>query len=359
MFWQKEGRQKCLHLLPAIFLSCLRAILSAACCASGSVHSRLLVDRNLFTPLAHADSDSFAARAERAYTDAQQLVRKERPTAPRRPTRARRLRLGEFARKDTSRADIAQQGIDAARAVISRVPTNAAAHYWLGMNLGQLARTKTLGALKLVREMEAEFARAGGLDPHTDYAGPDRSLGLLYRDAPGWPTSIGSKKRAREYLERAVLLHPEFPANPVALLESFEQWADRQSFDRQLKTTERALTEAKSKFTGAEWEESWADWNKRLAEMRARAARWQNTPEQGREVGPLHSHERLRCSARLSTCSLLLVLLPGRLVRLNDEGAGGAGPVAARAPKPAAKISLLASSFSLRSMASCAFLTFR
>ena len=66
------------------------------------------------------------------------------------------------------------------------------------MNLGQLARTELLGALKLVKEMEREFKTAADLDKQFDYAGPERCLGLLYRDAPGWPASIGSRRKARD-----------------------------------------------------------------------------------------------------------------------------------------------------------------
>ena len=35
------------------------------------------------------------------------------------------------------------------------------------------------------------------------------SLGSLYYKVPGWPIGFGDKKRAREYLARAVRLHPE------------------------------------------------------------------------------------------------------------------------------------------------------
>jgi len=221
---------------------------------------------------AHAETNSFSSRADRAYQDAQQLVRKE-PTNVFAAVNFARAAFdwAEFSSKDSQREEIALRGIEAARAAISREQTNAAAHYWLGMNLGQLARTKSLGALKLVREMEEEFTRAKNFDEHLDYAGPDRSLGLLYRDAPGWPTSLGSKKKARQHLERALQLHPEFPDNQLALVESFEEWADRQSFDRQLKAAEKCLAEAKAKFAGADWEQSWADWNKRFAEMKQKS----------------------------------------------------------------------------------------
>ena len=225
-----------------------------------------------FATTAWGETNSFAARAERAYTDAQQQVRKA-PTNNLIAIQFARAAFewAEFAHRDEARADIAQHGIDLARTVLIREPTNAAAHYWLAMNLGQLARTKSLGALKLVREMESAFTRAANLDPHTDYAGPDRSLGYLYRDTPGWPASIGSKKKAREHFERAVQLHPEFPDNQLALLESFEQWADRMSFESQFKVTEHVLSEGKRKFTGPEWDSSWADWNKRFDEMKTKA----------------------------------------------------------------------------------------
>jgi len=240
----------------------LSTIRAAICCAA------------IWTEISlREDEPELAARAEKTFQQTQLRTRKE-PTNTAALVAFSRAAFdwAEYSRKDSEREDVALRGIDAARAAINREPNNAAAHYWLGMNLGQLARTKSLGALKLVHEMEDEFIRALNLDENYDYAGPDRSLGLLYRDAPGWPTSIGSKKKAREHLERAVKLHPEFPDNQLALLESFEKWADRQNFDRLLKSSEAAMADGKKKFTGAEWEASWADWNKRLREMKSKAA---------------------------------------------------------------------------------------
>ena len=90
------------------------------------------------------------------------------------------------------------------------------------MNLGQLARTKGLGALKLVNQMEHEFTRARDLDEQLDWAGPDRNLGLLYRDAPAIG-SIGSRTKAREHLKRAVELAPQYPENRLNLIEAYLQ----------------------------------------------------------------------------------------------------------------------------------------
>jgi tetratricopeptide (TPR) repeat protein len=250
MIWE---RFSFLLVLTTRMAICSAAILAAAMCLG-------------------ADANSFAVRAERSFHEAEKLA-DTRPVAVTALVQLARTAFdaAEFTRSEDEREKFATRGIDAARSAIGREPTNAAAHYWLAMDLGQLARTKTLGALKLVREMESEFQRARDLDAHFDYAGADRSLGYLYRDAPGWPTSVGNKKKAREHFEQAVKLHPEFPDNQLGLVESFEKWSDRQNFEKQLKVAERVMAEAEKKFTGPAWEASWADWKKRLAELKRKS----------------------------------------------------------------------------------------
>jgi len=166
----------------------------------------------------------------------------------------------DFATNDTERATIAVQGIAASREVLARRPNSAPGHYYLGMNLGQLARTEILGALKLVREMEREFKTADDLDDHFDYAGPARCLGLLYRDAPGWPASIGSRRKAREWLEHAVKLAPDYPENRLNLIESRLGWDDRPGAESELKALEALWPKAQTNFVGVAWEQSWSDW---------------------------------------------------------------------------------------------------
>ncbi len=116
------------------------------------------------------------------------------------------------------------------------------------MNLGQLARTKLLGALKLVTEMEAEFKAARRLDEHLDFAGPDRSLGLLYLEAPGWPTSVGSRTKARQHLRRAAELAPQYPENRLTLLEAYLRWGDHNGVQRELKALEEIWPAARTNF---------------------------------------------------------------------------------------------------------------
>ncbi|MEI9963236.1 MAG: hypothetical protein WDM76_19625 [Limisphaerales bacterium] len=169
----------------------------------------------------------------------------------------------DFAKNDKERAAIANQGIAACRPLIARGLKLAAAHYYLAMNLGQLARTESVGALKLVKEMEYEFKLASGMDERFDYAGPARNLGLLYREAPTWPISIGSGRQARDWLEHAAALAPDYPENLLNLTESYLKWRKRAEASDELKKLDELWPKAQTNLTGAAWEQSWADWTAR------------------------------------------------------------------------------------------------
>ncbi len=173
---------------------------------------------------------------------------------------------GEFATNNAERALIAQEGIAAAERAVGMQSNSAPAYYYLGMNLGQLARTKTLGALRLVDRMVVAFRHSGALDSHFDYAGSDRNLGLLHRDAPSIG-SVGSRSKARQHLERAARLEPGYPENRLALGESYTRWGDNQSARRELAEIQRNWTAAQAQLQGQQWELSWEDWTKRLKDL--------------------------------------------------------------------------------------------
>ncbi len=175
--------------------------------------------------------------------------------------------LAEFATNNTQRASLAEQGIAASRLAIARASNSAPAHYYLAMNLGQLARTRGLSALKLVDQMEHEFKRARDLDEHLDWAGPDRNLGLLYRDAPVIG-SIGSRTRAREHLRRAVELAPLYPENRLCLIEAYVDWGERAGAHRELQLLENSWPAARTNFVGEAWAASWADWEPQLKKFK-------------------------------------------------------------------------------------------
>jgi tetratricopeptide (TPR) repeat protein len=168
--------------------------------------------------------------------------------------------------KDSARATLAREGIQVCRRWLQRAPKAAAAHYYLGMNLAQLARTKSLGALPLVKEMEKEWLATIALDPHCDYAGADRNLGLLYRDAPGFPLSIGSRARAEQCLQHAVELNPEYPENHLNLIETHlkhKPAAVAREYERLL----ALLPGARKRFSGPTWQSDWEDWDARLKQI--------------------------------------------------------------------------------------------
>src|SRR5664279_1950690 len=74
----------------------------------------------------------------------------------------------DLAATKTERASLAEQGIAACQQALARASNSAPAYYYLGMNLGQLARTRGLSALKLVNQMQREFTRAHDLEEQFD-----------------------------------------------------------------------------------------------------------------------------------------------------------------------------------------------
>lgn len=177
----------------------------------------------------------------------------------------------ECATSDAQRSTLAELGIAACRRGIALDSNGVAAHYYLGLNLGQLARTKLLGAFKLISEMEAEWSTAIQLDPRFDYGGPHRTLGTLYRDAPGWPTSIGSEKKARQHLEKALELHPDFPGNMLSLLEGRIEWGEKKVVRDKTSEIEAFLSKARQAFAGDAWVLDWDDWDRRWTEVKRKA----------------------------------------------------------------------------------------
>ena len=174
---------------------------------------------------------------------------------------------GEFATNSAQRAAFALEGIAASQQAIDLKTNEAAGYYYLGLNQGQLARTKSLGAIKLVTTMTAAFQRARELDPKIDFAGPDRCLGLLYRDAPGWPISVGNKRLARQYLVKANEVAPAFPENPLNLIEALVMWGETKAATDKIPALQAVMTKARTNLVGEPWAASWQDWSNRLQRL--------------------------------------------------------------------------------------------
>ena len=186
----------------------------------------------------------------------------------------------EYATNDTQRAALAEEGIAAAKFATGMDPKSAPAHFYLAMNKGQLARTRSLTALGLVKEMEESFLRAIKLDPTFDYAAPHRSLGMLYLDAPGWPASIGNKSKARKHLEKAVEIGPDYPTNHLTLMDAYLRWGDKSALTTAMNRYRRSSSQGQRKVHRRVME-------KLLAQLECRLAK--RGPEESRTLVTVRS----------------------------------------------------------------------
>jgi hypothetical protein len=226
---------------------------------------------------AHAQADSatnriFIARAQKAFFQAQ-LNYEANPDSATNAWQFGRacFDLADLATNDTQRAEVARHGIEACRHLTAREPDSAPGHYYLAMNLGQLAKAKapSIAAYKLVHEVEREFTTAANLDVQFDHAGPARTLGLLYFQAPGWPFSIGDDDKARTWLKRAAQLAPDYPGNQLVLAEAQLKWRQRDELEATLKKLDAIWPAAQTNLTGENWEQSWQEWDAKRAALKA------------------------------------------------------------------------------------------
>jgi len=181
------------------------------------------------------------------------------------------FRLADFSTNGAQRAALAEEGIAASRQAIRFAPDSAAAHFYLGVNLGQLARTKLFTALGLLDDMEAAWIKSIALDPTFEHAAAHRSLGLLYLDAPGWPLSLGSRTKAQRHLQKAAELVPDYPENQICLLEARLRWGEAKAIQSQFAAMETTLKAARAKFAGEAWRHDWEDWDARWKSIKSKA----------------------------------------------------------------------------------------
>ena len=177
----------------------------------------------------------------------------------------------ESAPTEATRISFSRKGISASQTAMARDAKSAAAHYYLAMNFGELAQAEapSMAAYKLVHEVEREFKVAAELDEKFDHAGPVRNLGQLYFQAPGWPFSVGSKKKAREFFLRATALAPDYPENQINLAELHVKGRERTEAEKSLQALEALWPAVTTNFPGVAWEKLRTEWRQRREETRA------------------------------------------------------------------------------------------
>jgi tetratricopeptide (TPR) repeat protein len=115
--------------------------------------------------------------------------------------------------KKDRRAWFAGKGAEHAARAIAIDTARVEGHYYRGLDLGYLARTRTFGAVELVTPIFKEAQAAVAADEKYDHAGPLRLLGGVLINAPGWPASVGDPDEGADRLARAVALAPDYPLN--------------------------------------------------------------------------------------------------------------------------------------------------
>ena len=79
-----------------------------------------------------------------------------------------------------------------------------------------------------------------------------------------WVEIFGLSAKARQHLEKAVKLAPDYPDNFISLYESYIAWGERDKVAEKIAKARNALEAARQRLTGAFWELSWHDWDNRM-----------------------------------------------------------------------------------------------
>jgi tetratricopeptide (TPR) repeat protein len=89
-------------------------------------------------------------------------------------------------------------------------PQRAEALIWEGIVLSTAAGVKGgLGALGLAKQSREKLDSAIAIDANALDGSAYTSLGTLYHKVPGFPIGFGSDKKARDYLQKALLINPD------------------------------------------------------------------------------------------------------------------------------------------------------
>lgn len=97
-----------------------------------------------------------------------------------------------------------------AQQTVLAFPGRAEPLVWQAILLSSQAKAEGgLGALSKVKEARELLLAAEKINPTALDGSVYNSLGSLYAKVPGWPIGFGDKKKAREYLEKALALNPK------------------------------------------------------------------------------------------------------------------------------------------------------
>jgi len=128
--------------------------------------------------------------------------------------------IGDHTADKVEKKRIFEQGIYYAKKAVEFAPDKPEGHYWLGICYGVYGEAKgVLKSLSLVKPIKAAMNKVLELDPAYDDGGPDRVLGRVYHELPGF--AGGSKKKSLEHLLRSKELGPRVGLTRIYLADTY------------------------------------------------------------------------------------------------------------------------------------------
>ena len=143
--------------------------------------------------------------------------------------------LGEYADDADDKLAFFEEGVSCGKSGIEINADSLESNFWLAVNSGSYGQEKgIMQSLAMISPIKAAAEKALALDETYFYGGPWRVLGRLYHQAPGFPFSVGSTKKAAECLEKAVEIGPKFFLNRLFLAEVYISNRDKSKAKEQL-----------------------------------------------------------------------------------------------------------------------------
>ncbi len=128
--------------------------------------------------------------------------------------------LGDHTPDKTEKKRLFEQGIYYAKKAVEIEAEKPDGHYWLGICYGVYGEAKgVLKSLSLVKPIKEAMNKVLELDPGYDDGGPDRVLGRVYHELPGF--AGGSKKKSLEHLLRSKELGPRVGLTRIYLADTY------------------------------------------------------------------------------------------------------------------------------------------
>lgn len=126
---------------------------------------------------------------------------------------------GEFVAKESKeKLKWFEEGKKWASIATNKYPKSARAYFFFGKNLGKWAETRgVMESLFTVGDLLNSAEMAIKLDPK--FVSAYNLRGRIYQKAPGWPVSVGDKKKALENFLKALEIDPNNRATHYFLAE--------------------------------------------------------------------------------------------------------------------------------------------